>query len=224
MKLTTAEFRSLIVIRQVIGFSVLALGLSTFGYAQQQKIGVIHIQGAIGSTKDGQKAAAELETKAGPKRKELENKQNDINSLKDQLQKGANTLSDAAKNELYRSIDQKTKSLNRDMQDAQDEFQQEQDKILQGLEQKILAVINKYALDKGFTIILDVSNPLPVLWASNSIDITKDIIDLYDKESASGAPTAKPPINTATPPATRPTSTSTPGTPRPGTTTPAKKP
>jgi outer membrane protein len=215
MNLTTAEFRSLIVIRQVIGFSVLALGLSTFGYAQQQKIGVVHIQGAIGSTKDGQKAAAELETKAGPKRKELENKQNEINSLKDQLQKGANTLSDAAKNDLYRSIDQKTKALNRDMQDAQDEFQQEQDKILQGLEQKIMAVINKYALDKGFTIILDVSNPLPVLWASNSIDITKEIIDLYDKESASGtpaAPTAKPPINTATPPA------------RPGTTTLPKKP
>lgn len=211
-------------IRQVIGLSVLALGLSTFGYAQQQKIGVVHIQGAIGSTKDGQKAAAELETKAGPKRKELEGKQNEINSLKDQLQKGANTLSDAAKNDLYRSIDQKTKALNRDMQDAQDEFQQEQDKILQGLEQKIMAVINKYALDKGFTIILDVSNPLPVLWASNSIDVTKDIIDLYDKESASGTPaTAKPPINTATPPATT-HPTTTPGTTRPATTTPPKKP
>lgn len=211
-------------IRQVIGFSALALGLATFGYAQQQKIGVVHIQGAIGSTKDGQKAAAELETKAGPKRKELEGKQNEINALKDQLTKGANTLSDAAKNDLYRSIDQKTKALNRDMQDAQDEFQQEQDKILQGLEQKIMAVINKYALDKGFTIILDVSNPLPVLWASNSIDVTKDIIDLYDKESASApaTSTAKPPINTATPPATRPTST--PGTARPGTTTPPKKP
>ena len=49
------------------------------------------------------------------------------------------------------------------------------------------------------------------------IDITKDIIELYDKEAASGAPTtAKPPINTATPPATRPTAT--PGTPRPTTT------
>jgi len=224
MKLTTTEFRSLIVIRQVIGFSVLALGLSTFGYAQQQKIGVVHIQGAIGSTKDGQKAAAEMETKAAPKRKELENKQNEINALKDQLQKGANTLSDAAKNDLYRSIDQKTKALNRDTQDAQDEFQQESDKILQGLEQKIMAVINKYALDKGFTIILDVSNPLPVLWASNSIDVTKDIIDLYDKESAaSGATTtAKPPINTATPPPPRPAAT--PGTPRPGTSTPPKKP
>jgi len=212
------------VIRQVIGFSVLALGLSTFGYAQQQKIGVVHIQGAIGSTKDGQKAAAEMETKAAPKRKELENKQNEINALKDQLQKGANTLSDAAKNDLYRSIDQKTKALNRDTQDAQDEFQQESDKILQGLEQKIMAVINKYALDKGFTIILDVSNPLPVLWASNSIDVTKDIIDLYDKESAaSGATTtAKPPINTATPPPPRPAAT--PGTPRPGTSTPPKKP
>ena len=41
----------------------------------------------IVNTKDGQKAAAELEAKARP-RKEMEGKQNEINRLKDQLQKG----------------------------------------------------------------------------------------------------------------------------------------
>jgi outer membrane protein len=193
----------------------LAMGVASFGYAQQ-KVGVINIQGAIVSTKDGQKAAADLEAKAAPKRKAIETKQNEINSLKDQLQKGQNTLSEQAKNDLYRTIDQKTKSLNRDMEDTQAELDQDQQKVLNELGQKMLAVINKYALEKGYSLILDVSNPqTPVLWASTGIDITKDIIELYDKEggaaTTTAAPSGKPPINTAAP-------TATPTAARPGAT------
>ena len=210
---------------QVFAYCALALGLASFASAEQ-KYAVINIQGAIVSTKDGQKAAAELESKTAPKRKELEAKQNEINSLKDQLQKGQNTLSDAAKNDLYRTIDQKTKSLNRDMQDAQDEAEQEQQKVLQELGQKMMAVIDKYAKDNNYVLILDVSNPqTPVLYASNTIDITKDIIDLYDKANPGGgaapttttsAPATKPPVtNVAGPRPTAPAQrTVAPGTPR----------
>lgn len=211
--------------RQLIGFCALALGLAAIGYAQQIKIATINIQGALVSTKEGQKAGAELEAKAAPKRKSVESRQNEINSLKDQLQKGQNTLSEAAKSDLYRNIDQKTKALNRDMQDIQEELDQDQQKVLNELGQKIYAVIAKYGQEKGYTMVLDVSNPqTPIVWASNSIDITKDIIELYDKENggaatSTAAPSSKPPINTAAPPPTRSVA---PGTPRPGTAAPKK--
>ena len=194
---------------------LLALGVSLSAQAQgaPSKVGVINIQGAIVTTKDGQKAASELETRSAPKRKELEGKQNEINQLKDQLQKGQNTLSEATKAELYKNIDTKTKILNRDVEDAQAEFDQDQQKILQQLGQKMMAVIDKYAKDNGYTLILDVSSPqTPVLYASNTIDVTKDIIDLYDKNTA--APTPAAPAPAAAKPA--------PATPRPGTATPPK--
>ncbi len=195
----------------VIGLSVLALGVAPLIEAQSGKFGVINIQSAIVSTKDGQKAAAELEAKALPKRKAMEAKQNEINNLKDQLQKGQNALSDTAKQELIRSIDQKTKSFNRDMEDAQAEWDGEQQKVLQDLGGRIMAVIDKYAKDNGFTLILDVSSPqTPVLFASNTIDITKDIIELYDKNapgtSTSAAP-AKPAATTPTIPRPKPATT-----------------
>jgi len=196
---------------------LLALGVSLSAQAQgaPSKVGVINIQGAIVTTKDGQKAASELETRSAPKRKELEAKQNEINQLKDQLQKGQNTLSEATKAELYKNIDNKTKVLNRDVEDAQAEFDQDQQKILQQLGQKMMAVIDKYAKDNGYTLILDVSSPqTPVLYASNTIDVTKDIIDLYDKNAASPTPTAPAPA------AAKPA----PATPRPGTATPPPKP
>ena len=47
----------------------------------------------------------------------MEAKQNEINSLKDQLQKGQNALSDQAKQELIHNIDAKTKTFNRDMEE-----------------------------------------------------------------------------------------------------------
>jgi outer membrane protein len=181
--------------------------------AQPGKIAIIYFQGAIVGTKDGQKAAAELEAKANPKRKELELKQNEVNSLQDQLTKGQNTLSDAAKNELYKNIELKKKVLQRDFEDAQEDVKQEQDKLLQQLSQKVVAVVERYARDHGYSLVVDVSSPQsPVIYASTAIDITKEIIDLYDQSSSAmsnpapalGAPK---PATPAKPPATKPPGT-----------------
>jgi len=175
--------------------------VSAFAQAAQGpgKYAVINIQSALISTKDGQKAAAELESKASPKRKELEGKQNEVNSLKDQLQKGSNTLSEQAKQDLYGKIQARSTSLKRDVEDAEADWNQEQQKVLQALGQKIMGVIDRYAKDNSYSLILDVSSPqTPVLYASNTIDITKEIIDLYDKMSSGAAtPSAAAPVKPA---------------------------
>ena len=182
------------------GFTLaVATALAANAQGPPTKVAVISIQGAIAATKDGQKAIAELDSKAAPKRKELDQKQTDINNLKDQLNKGTNTLSEATKAELYKNIQQKTTSLQRDFEDAQADMDQEQQKMLQQLGQKILAVIERYARDNGFALVVDVSSPqTPVMYASPSIDITKEIIDLYDKNSA-GMSTPAPASKTPTP-------------------------
>jgi outer membrane protein len=180
---------------------VLALAVTLTAQAQQGKFAVINIQGAIISTKDGQKAAAELNAKTAPKKKELEQKQNEINALQDQLNKGSNTLSDTAKNDIYKNIEAKKKNLQREVEDAQADLEADQNKLLQQLGQKILAVIEKYARDNGYTMVVDVSSPqTPVLYASPSIDITKEIIELYDKNAPSSGGTAPTPT-TSKPPA-----------------------
>src|SRR5271154_3071872 len=186
--------RSLTVKSKVFLWPVLALALTLTAQAQQGKFAVINIQGAIISTKDGQKAAAELQSKTAPKKKELEQKQNEINALQDQLNKGSNTLSDTAKNDLYKNIEYKKKNLQREVEDAQADLEADQQKLLQQLGQKILAVIEKYSRDNRITMVVDVSSPqTPVLYASPSIDITKEIIELYDKNAASApAPTSAP--------------------------------
>ena len=211
--------------RQFAMWPALALSaISMFAQAPAQKIGVINIQAALIATKEGQKAASELEGKRAPKSKELEKKQAEIRSLQDSLNRGGNAMSDTAKSELVRNIDTKTKSFNRELEDAQAEWQQDQDRILQDLGQKIMAVIDKYAKDNGYSIIIDVSNQQsPVLYASNTIDITKEIVDLYDKNAANLVPAPRP-----TGAGAGTGSTATPGgqtaVPRPTTAPPAAKP
>jgi outer membrane protein len=166
------------------------------------KVGIINIQQAILSTRDGQKAADELQQRYEPKRKELEQKQNEINALRDQLNRGSNTMSEEARQALIRQIDQKTRALNRDTEDAQADFEQDQNRILQELGQRMMVVIGKYARDNGYALILDVSSPqTPVLYAANGIDITSDIVALYDKNTPTDAAPPKPAA--AAPPATK---------------------
>ena len=173
--------------KNLIAVALLAACFATVAAAQTaapNKVGVIQIQSALVATKDGQKAAKELEERMAPRKKELDGKQAEIRDLQERLQKGGNTLSDSAKEDLTRNIDQKTKSFNRQVEDAQAELQAEQQKVLNQLGQKMMQVIDKYAQANGFSVILDVSNQnTPVLYASNTIDITKDIIELYDKSN-----------------------------------------
>ena len=202
--------------KQLLMWAAVAMSTIAFGQAAPTKVGVINIQSALVSTKDGQKAAQELQTKREPKAKEFEKRQADIRQLQDSLNRGGNAMAETAKTELVRNIDVKTKAFNRDLEDAQAEWDQDQQKVLQELGQKMMVVIDKYAKDNGFSLILDVSNPnTPVLYASNSIDVTKDIVDLYDKNtppSTTFAPGSRP--ATGTPAATAPTPTPKPLTPK----------
>jgi outer membrane protein len=182
------------IVKNLLAGAVL-FGLATTAFAQN-KVGTINIQQAIVSTKDGQKAAAELQTRFEPRRKEIEKANAGVQALQEQYKKLGTVGSDEAKRKLQSDIEMKTKSLQRESEDAQAEFDQEQQKVLNELGGRIMQVINKYATDNGFSMILDISSPqTPVIWASNTLDITNEVIKLYDANAPS---TMAPPAATKT--------------------------
>ena len=161
------------------------------------KIAIINIQKAIIETRDGQKAAAELQTKFNPRKSALEKRQTDITAMQEQLRKGAATMSEEAKARMEKDIETNTKSLQRDAQDLNDDVDQENGKLMNEIGSKIMQVIEQYATQNGFAVVLDVSNQQsPVLWASASTDITSDITRLYDQahpaSATAPAPAARP--------------------------------
>ncbi len=198
------------VMRRSLISAAALLSMAVGALAQQPtpgKVGVISVQGAIVGTKDGQKASEQLQTKFAPKKKDLDARNTEVTQLEDQIRKGGTLMSEDKRTQMERDIDEKKRRLQRDVQDAQEEWNGAQQQLLQSLGQRMMAVIEKYAKDNGYTMILDVSNPnTPVLYASSGIDITQDIVALYDKTSANGGP-ATPTSGNAVP--------GTPGTMKP---------
>jgi outer membrane protein len=169
--------------------------LAAYGQAPSTptKIGIINIQQAIIQTRDGQAAAKQLDAKSAPKKKELEAMQAEIRGMQDKLSKMSSVGSEEQKQALMRDIDTRTKQFNRSVEDAQAELDGEQQKVLNELGGKMLAVLDKYGKDHGYAIIFDVSQQTSnVLFAANGIDITKEVIELYDK-NAGPATTSAPP-------------------------------
>jgi outer membrane protein len=194
---------------------IIALALAVFGcglwakpiHAQAPaKIAIINIQQAIAESEEGKKESAILNTKANAKKNELDKLQKDIESMQKQLQDQATTLNDDAKAQLAAQIERKGKELQRQQQDAQEEFQALSNEVVNRIGRKILVVIEKFANEQNYTAILDVSSSQSgVLWFTPSSNITTEIIRRYDTASSASKPTpaTPPPAKPATPPAVK---------------------
>lgn len=162
--------------------------------AAAQKIGVINIQSAIAGTAEGKQAAAELQSQFAPRTTELTNLQKQIEDIRTRLQTGQTTLSDDEKARLQREGDQLTRSLQRKQQDDQDDSNEATQEVVQRIGRKMMDILDKYAKDGGYSVILDTSSQqTPVLYNASQIDVTQEIIRLYDQsypvKTTSAAPT-----------------------------------
>ncbi|MGA7412723.1 MAG: OmpH family outer membrane protein [Bryobacteraceae bacterium] len=176
------------------------VGMTGGLYAQSSnKVAVVNIQNAIVASKDGQKAGQELTAKFGPRQKEFDTLRSDLVASQEQLQKGGTTLAPDKAAQLQKDIDEKSRKLQRIQADVKDEYTADQQRLLVPLEQKMVAIITQYAKQKGFNVVLDTSGP--VVFADPSIDITKDIVALYDAAPAGPAPAGTAP---AAPAASKP--------------------
>ena len=156
------------------------------------KIGIVYIQEAIFATNEGKKETDTLQAKFSPKQTELKTQSDEVENLKKQFEAQQAKLSADASATQARSIEAKQKNFQRNLEDAQNEFQQAQQDVLNRLGSKMMTVLEKYALDHGYSVILDVSNPqTPVIWASQGTNITKDLVDAYNAANPSAAPPAK---------------------------------
>jgi outer membrane protein len=182
------------------------------------KIAIINFQQAVAATNEGQRNFAQLRVKFEPKQAQLKAQSDEIDSLKKQLQDAGATLSEPERDSRLRTIDEKTKSLQRSAEDAQNEASGAMNDMYQALAQKVYAVLDTYSNQNKFTVVLDTSaQQTPVLWANGSTDITKQIVDAYNVKSgvppqpAAGATAPRP--GTTSP--SRPSTTTRPSTTKP---------
>jgi len=188
------------------------------------KVGTISVQDAIFLSNEGRRDMDALQKKFDPKQNELKNQNDELEALRKQLNTQQASLNEDALATLKTQIENKQKTFDRAVQDAQEDFGNQQQEIATRILKKMAPMIVKYAQDNGFGMIVDTSKPWPqspiLWWNQETVDITKAIIDAYNVQSGVPAPaaatgtaapkptTAKPATGTGTtakPPATKPT-------------------
>jgi len=163
---------------------------STAAPTGARKIAVIAFQPAVASTNEGRAAIRKVQEKFAPQQAQLKTQNDQITALKKQLQDSGKTLTADQRADKLRTIDDKEKSLQRQAQEDQQDYQQQLQEVFQGLEQKFYAVMQSYATQHGYGLVLDMSSrQTPVVWASKEADITRAVVDEYNRKAGVEAPT-----------------------------------
>lgn len=195
--------RSILFVALLFSGSVLSLAAQTTAApatapasaaAVPANVAVIAFQAAVSQTNEFQRNFADLQKKFDPKRQQLKTLSDDIDNLTKQLQAQGDKLSDGERATRAKAIDDKKKQLQRDGEDAQNDFQQELQQTFAGVASKVDEVLNSYAQQHGYTLVLDggQQEAAVVLYSNPASDITKPIIDAYNLKSGVPAPPAQP--------------------------------
>ncbi len=175
------------------------------------KIAIIGFQEAVAQTNDFQRRFADLQKKYEPKRAQIQTLNTEIASLQKELQAQSATMTDADRASKAKQLDDKQKELKRTGEDAQGDFQQDMQQTFGTVAGKFAETLDAYAKEHGYTVVLDGGNQqVPVvLYANESTNITKAVVDAYNTKSGIPAPEHPATASAPTPRSTTPAHTTT---------------
>jgi len=197
----------------ILGAGAWAQSPAAAGSAAAGKVGVISIRQAIVTTAEGKLASAELQSQFASRQNEIENLNKQISDLQQRLQAGANKLSQDEEARLRQQGQRLAQRLERMNTEYQEDVNAAQGDVIDRIGRKMVDVLDRYSRENGYAVVLDSSaQGSPILYASTQIDVTQDIVRLYDQAYPvkAGAATpakpaaAKPAPATTQPPASKP--------------------
>jgi len=179
------------------------------------KVAVIAFAAAVAQTNEGQRTLGDVQRKFEPKRAQLKALSDEVDTLTKQLQAQGDKLSPTESAARAKTIDDKKKQLQRNMEDAQNDYNQEMGEAMNSLETKVYEVVESYAREQGYTLVLDGSQQqTPILWFAETTNITPQIIAAYNTKSGVPAPPAAQQTPAAPKPAAPKPTTTTPPAPK----------
>jgi outer membrane protein len=167
-------------VRFGLRLAVVCLALAHFSQivSAQVKVAVINLQKAVLESDEIKKASNDLEAKFKPRQQELEKLQSEIQVIQQQLQSNAGKLNPQAEADLNAQGAKKQRDLQRKGEDLQADVDRERNEILGKSTQKMGAVVKKLAEEKGYDLVVDISN---TIYFKPALEITNDALAAYNK-------------------------------------------
>ncbi|HEY1339974.1 MAG TPA: OmpH family outer membrane protein [Bryobacteraceae bacterium] len=177
-----------------LGLGPLAVCSALFFFSQiapaQSKVAIINLQKAVLDSAEIQAASAAMTAKFQPRANQIEQLQREIQGISDNLQRNAGKLTPQAESDLNAQGQRKQRDLQRLQEDLQADVDRERNDILGKSTQKMTEVVKKIAEEKGYDLVVDVSN---TVYFKPAMEITTDVIAAYNKAYPAAAPAPAPP-------------------------------
>lgn len=150
----------------------------------QQKVAVVDMQRAVADTNEGKRILGELQGKADKKKKELEAKRDEIQKMGEELKKQESVLRPEVFQKKRQEFEQKAMQFQESVMRTEQDFQQEQVRATQPIQERVYRAITFIATRERFNMVL---SSAAVIWPQQSeMDITNEVI----RKANEGGPAA----------------------------------
>jgi outer membrane protein len=170
----------------MLSLPVIALGQT----AQPTKIGYIDLQRVMLESDRGKQAKKGLTDEADKLKKTLNQKQEEIQKLKDALERQVATITPEARADKEKQYQAKLKDYQRLAGDYETDLRQKDAETSQQILKELEEVVRKMGDTEKYTLILE-RTQAGILFGSPANDITEKVISLYNESARKGAPAKK---------------------------------
>jgi outer membrane protein len=147
--------------------------------AAQSKVAVIDVQRVVAESDPGKQAIQKLKAVSDAKVQEGQVMQQEMATLRDQINKQRFTVSEERLAEMNKDLEDKTISIRRFEDDAKRELEDARRRELGGLEEQILPIINQIGQERGITLIFNKFQS-GLVYADEAVDITDEVIRQFN--------------------------------------------
>lgn len=157
--------------------SVLVLAIAAPAAGQTVKIGLVDVQRAVVTVKDGVAVKARLERLLKQKQKDFDKMQEDVKRLKDELETQGAMMKEDLRRQKIQDYQKKMVELQEFYMGNQRELADKEAELTAPILERLEKVLTKLGKDEGFTLILNAS---ATLYNAEAIDLTDRLIKMYD--------------------------------------------
>ncbi len=153
----------------------------------ENKIGVVSMQTVINDSQAGKDAIVELQKKAEGEKAKLEIKAKEFKTLQENYEQKKLFSRPEVLEKMEQEIINKKREIELYQEDTRRSLQRSQARITGEVIKNAKEIISEYAKQNGFTLIVERSEGISamaglVLYANESIDLTKTVIELFNDE------------------------------------------
>jgi outer membrane protein len=180
--------------RQLVKAAAIVASMVAFsgiGFAQC-KIVVVDMQEAVTGSNEGKEKAAKFDARVKEWTDKLDKIKADIDGNQKKLQAQQALASQTVLAALNKSITDKQTELTRTSEDAQKDVDGYRDELLGPVMEVAQKTMNDLAMEKGYSIVYDLSAPnSPIVYSSKDCNITEEIKTRLNAKGASPASPAR---------------------------------